>query len=355
MNGPVLIMAGGTGGHIFPGLAVADELRQRGIDVAWLGSVDRMEARLVPERGYPFHGLKVGGVRGKGLVTRLRAPFILAGAVMHAWRLLHSLRPRAVLSMGGFAAGPGGLAARLKGIPLVVHEQNSIPGLTNRVLAKLAARVLTGFPDVFERGEFVGNPVRADIAALAPPSERLAGRTPPRRLLVLGGSQGARALNQTVPRALARLPQALRPEVRHQMGDKLLEEGSRAYEESAVKADVVPFIKDMAEALGWADLVVCRAGALTIAEIAAAGVASLLVPYPHAVDDHQTRNAEVLVARGAAELIPEAMMTDTLLASRLEAALDNPGRLMTMAGHARQLARPQAAQRVADVLQEVAS
>ncbi len=347
---PVLIMAGGTGGHIFPGLAVAEVLSARGVAVVWLGAAGAMETRLVPQRGIALDTIAVVGLRGKGWGTRLKAPWMLLRALWQAWRVLRRVRPRSVLSMGGFAAGPGGLAAWLQRRPLLVHEQNSIPGVTNRLLARVARRVLTGFPDTLKANaahEWVGNPVRAAIAAIAPPAERLAGRDGPMRLLVLGGSLGARSLNLGLPRALAERAPEQRPQIRHQAGERGLAEALDAYADAGVEARVDAFIDDMAEAYAWADLCVCRAGALTIAELCAAGLGALFVPYPHAVDDHQTRNAGVMRAAGAAEIVTENRL-DGELQAQLDALLGDRGRLLAMAAAARQLARPEAAARIAD-------
>jgi UDP-N-acetylglucosamine--N-acetylmuramyl-(pentapeptide) pyrophosphoryl-undecaprenol N-acetylglucosamine transferase len=260
---PVLILAGGTGGHIFPGLAVAHVLRERGVPVRWLGASGGMETRLVPQHGIEIDTIEVRGVRGKGVATLLGAPFRLLGAVRAARRLIAATRPAAVVSFGGFAAGPGGLAARAAGIPLIVHEQNRAPGMTNRVLARMAVRVLTGFPDSFPgvREQVVGNPVRGAIVAIAPPDERFEGRSGPLRILVLGGSQGARALNAAVPAAIAMLREQAAFDVRHQCGERMREDAERAYADAGVAASVEPFIADMAAAYAWADLVICRAGA----------------------------------------------------------------------------------------------
>lgn len=351
---PVLVMAGGTGGHVFPGLAAAEALRARAVPVVWLGAEGGMEATLVPKHGVPFRAIRVGGLRGKGLRRLLATPWMLARAVWAALAVLRREQPRSVLSMGGYAAGPGGLAARLLRCPLVVHEQNRIPGLTNRVLARLARRVLTGFPDVFAgRGEWVGNPVRAAIAALPAPGERFAGRSGPLRLLVLGGSQGARALNRLMPQVIAGLPAERRPEVWHQCGARLADEARAAWAATGLTVRVEPFVEDMVAAYGWADLVLCRAGALTIAELTAAGLGALLVPFPHAVDDHQTANARWLVDAGAAELLPEATLDDAGLAARLAALADDRPRLLAMAQAARGLAHVDAAERVADACLEV--
>jgi UDP-N-acetylglucosamine--N-acetylmuramyl-(pentapeptide) pyrophosphoryl-undecaprenol N-acetylglucosamine transferase len=350
---PVMIMAGGTGGHIFPGLAVAKVLRERGIPVTWLGSEGGMETRLVPQHDIHIDTLAISGLRGKGKLALLTAPGRLLRAVRAAGFLIRDRQPRAVIAFGGFASGPGGLAARLHGMPLLVHEQNRAPGLTNRVLSRFARRVLTGFPGSFaQREEAVGNPVRAEIAAVAAPEQRLAGRQGPLHVLVLGGSQGARALNNAVPQALAALGSSVAVDVRHQSGEKLHAEALTAYQDAGVSARVEPFIADMAEAFAWADLVVCRSGASTLAELCAVGVGSVLVPFAAAVDDHQTRNAEYLVERGAAVLLKQ----DDTLATQLQGVLrdlsEHPARRMQMATAARALAKVDAAERIADIILE---
>ncbi|MBN8924305.1 MAG: undecaprenyldiphospho-muramoylpentapeptide beta-N-acetylglucosaminyltransferase [Rhodanobacter sp.] len=352
---PVLIMAGGTGGHIFPGLAVAETLRAQGVPVAWLGAVGGMETRVVPAHGIELHEIRVGGLRGKGWKTRLGAPLMLVRALLSAIAVLRRLKPRSVLSMGGYVAGPGGLAARLLHRPLLVHEQNRVAGFTNRKLAAHAQRVLAGFADALPNAEWVGNPVRGAIAALAPPAQRFAGRAGRARLLVLGGSLGARALNLALPQALALLPPERRPEVLHQCGNRGLDEAREAYAKAGVEAQVVPFIEDMAGTYAWADLAVCRAGALTLAELTAAGLGAVLVPFPHAVDDHQTRNGEALVSAGAAELIQERDLNVEQLAQRLDALLAGRARLLAMAEAARTLAKPDAAAVIARACVEVAA
>ena len=344
----VVVMAGGTGGHIFPGLAVAQALRERGADVRWLGADGGMETRLVPQHGIAIDTIAVKGVRGKGVATLLGAPLRVLAAVRAAAAVLGQRRPDAVVSFGGYAAGPGGIAAWLKRIPLLVHEQNRAAGMTNKTLAKMARQVLVGFPQTFAGETLVGNPVRAQIAQVAPPEQRDLGHAGPLRLLVLGGSQGARALNNAVPQAVAALGASV--EVLHQAGEKMLEDARKAYADAGVEARVEPFIADMAAAYAWADLVVCRAGALTLAELCAVGVGSVLVPFPQAVDDHQTRNAEYLVERGAAVLLTQA----DDLAARLQPVLAelaaDAGKRLSMARAARALAMPDAAQRVADAV-----
>lgn len=348
----ILVMAGGTGGHVFPALAVADLLRSRGWNVVWLGTKGGMETRLVPQRGFEMVLVRFSGVRGKGLVRMALLPAQLLVAFAQSVAILLRVRPDVVLGMGGFAAFPGGLMAALLAKPLVIHEQNSIAGLTNRVLARLADRVLTGFPDPFRLGNRirqtqVGNPVRAEIAALAAPEHRNAGRSGPLRLLVIGGSLGAAALNDTLPLALALLPETERPEVIHQSGAKQLERLQENYHKAGVKADTRAFIDDMAELYAWCDLAICRAGALTLAEIAAAGVASVLVPYPHAVDDHQTHNARFLSDNDAALLLPQTELNAVMLADLLRNMTRD--KLLSMAQAARRLAKPEA---TADVARE---
>jgi UDP-N-acetylglucosamine--N-acetylmuramyl-(pentapeptide) pyrophosphoryl-undecaprenol N-acetylglucosamine transferase len=349
---PVLIMAGGTGGHICPGLAVADELRTRGIATVWLGGKAGMETRLVPQHGIALETIDIAGVRGKGLRTVLGLPFKLTAAVLAARRILRRHRPRSVLALGGYAAAPGGIAARLARIPLVVHEQNRIAGKTNRLLARWARRVLSGFDGVFANAEWVGNPVRAAIAAIPAPQHRLAGRSGTLRLLVLGGSQGAQSLNAAVPELLRNTVASV--QVRHQCGEKNLAATRNAYAAAGVTAEVVAFERDMADAYAWADVVICRAGALTLAELAAAGVPSILVPFPHAVDDHQTHNAQAMVAAGGARLAAEGADFVARLGEAF-AQMSDRATLLTMAQAARSQARPEAARRIADVCLEVAA
>lgn len=351
---PVMIMAGGTGGHIFPGLAIAAELAERRVPVIWLGASGGLETRLVPQHGLPLETLAISGMRGKGLRALLATPLRLARATLAARRALVRYAPRSVLSMGGYAAAPGGLAARLARIPLVVHEQNRIAGVTNRLLGRFAQRVLSGFADALPRAEWVGNPVRAAIGALPAPAQRLQGREGPLRVLVLGGSQGALSLNVGVPDMLKRRNPWLQVQVRHQSGTKHLDATRAAYASAEIEADVAAFIDDMAAAYAWADLAICRAGALTLAELAAAGVPALLVPYPHAVDDHQTRNAEVMVDAGGARLIGEGEDFVKRLGAVFEAVADRVS-LRPMAEAARTLARPDATARIADICLEVAA
>jgi UDP-N-acetylglucosamine--N-acetylmuramyl-(pentapeptide) pyrophosphoryl-undecaprenol N-acetylglucosamine transferase len=312
-----LIMAGGTGGHIFPGLAVAEALREGGWRVHWLGAPDSMESQLVPPRGFAFEPVQFGGVRGKGLQTLALLPLKLLRAFWQSLQVLRRVRPDVVLGLGGYITFPGGLMASLVGKPLVLHEQNSVAGLANKVLAKLAERVFTAFPQVLPQAHWVGNPLRSAFLAQPTPAERFAGRSGPLRLLVVGGSLGAKALNDIVPQALALLPADQRPQVTHQSGAKQIEALRAAYAAAGVQAELTPFIEDTASALAQADLVIARAGASTVSEIAAVGAAALFVPFPHAVDDHQTRNAQFLLQAGAAWLVPQDELSPQMLAERL--------------------------------------
>jgi UDP-N-acetylglucosamine--N-acetylmuramyl-(pentapeptide) pyrophosphoryl-undecaprenol N-acetylglucosamine transferase len=334
---------------------VAECLRAQGVPVVWLGAVGGMETKVVPAHQIALNVVPVGGLRGKGLRTRVLAPLMLLRALCASLAVMYRTKPRSVLSMGGYVAGPGGVAAWLLRRPLLVHEQNRVAGFTNRKLANFARRVLTGFADTLPNAEWVGNPVRAAIASLPAPAQRMGERTGKPRLLVLGGSLGARALNLAIPKALAQLTLSERPDVLHQCGGRGLDEARAAYAQAGVEANVVTFIDDMAGSYGWADLAVCRAGALTLAELTAAGLGAVLVPFPHAVDDHQTRNAEALVAIGAAELIQERDLDAHQLAQRLAALLHDRARLTTMAEAARSLAKPDAAQAIASACMEVAA
>ncbi|MDR1934084.1 MAG: undecaprenyldiphospho-muramoylpentapeptide beta-N-acetylglucosaminyltransferase [Candidatus Accumulibacter sp.] len=351
MSKTLLLMAGGTGGHVFPGLAVADLLRERGWKVVWMGNPDSFEARAAPARGYEMAWLRFAALRGKGLLRKLLLPFNLLSGFWQALCEIRRVRPDVVLGMGGYVSFPGGMMAALLGRPLLIHEQNAIAGLANRVLARVADGILCGFPDALPKGRWVGNPVRAEIAALAPPAARMArGGAPRLRLLVLGGSLGAAAINETVPQALALIPEAERPAVVHQAGERHLAALEARYAAAGVRADCVAFIEDMAGAYAWADLALCRAGALTVAELAAAGVASVLVPFPHAVDDHQTANARFLSAAEAAFLLPQNEMTPETLARIKDFT---PAQLLRMAERARALAKPEAAEAVARACEEM--
>lgn len=360
----IMIMAGGTGGHVFPALAVADFLRNEGWKVVWLGTANGMESRLVPQHGYEMAWIKFSGLRGKGLLRMATMPLLLLFAFYQSARAILSHRPDVVLGMGGYPAFPGGMMAVLLAKPLVVHEQNSIAGLTNRVLACIADKVLVAFPQAFKGAkdkplpcgkaetEWCGNPVRADIAAVEEPSVRFAGRAGALRLLVVGGSLGASALNDNLPKALALLAPEQRPQVVHQSGAKHVEALQANYQSAGVSAEIKPFIENMAEQYAWADLVVCRSGALTVAELAAAGAASVLVPYPHAVDDHQTTNAQFLSDKGAAVLLPQTGLTAESLAKLLQTFTRD--QLLPMAQAARALAKPDATGQVAAICKELA-
>jgi UDP-N-acetylglucosamine--N-acetylmuramyl-(pentapeptide) pyrophosphoryl-undecaprenol N-acetylglucosamine transferase len=357
-GGPLaLIMAGGTGGHVFPALALARELRARSWQVVWLGTRRGLEARLVPAEQITIEWLSVSGLRGKGALVWLAAPLKLARALLQALAVIRRRRPALVVGLGGFVAGPGGLAAWLLHRPLLIHEQNAIAGFTNRCLAHLARRVLTAFPGSFAprvHAQVVGNPVRAEIAGLPPPALRFAQRQGPMRLLVVGGSQGAARLNAMVPFALARLAASQQFEVQHQSGERWMATAQRNYAEAGMTARLQPFIEDMAAAYAWADLVICRAGALTVSELAAAGVGAILVPFPAATDDHQTRNAAFLVDDGAAVMISERELSAERLAGELLRLCNGRGRLLAMAERARALAKPHAVQELADACVELA-
>lgn len=344
-SAPILIMAGGTGGHVFPALAVARALRERNEQVVWLGTTLGIESRLVPAEGIELELVHVKGLRRRGISAWLTAPLQIALAVFEALRILRRRRPKLVLGMGGYTAGPGGLASWLLRIPLIIHEQNAVAGLTNRLLAKFAREVLEAFPGSFSadvKTRLTGNPVRHDIAALPAPDLRLQGRSGPLRLLVLGGSQGAQALNAAVGPAVALLPEGQRPEIRHQTGENTYGVAEVAYRRAGVEAQLQTFIADMAEAYGWADLVIARSGALTVAELAAAGVGAILVPYPAAVDDHQTRNAAYLVDAGAATLIPQDELSAERLAGELQRRIADPALVLKQAQLARAQAMPAA-------------
>jgi UDP-N-acetylglucosamine--N-acetylmuramyl-(pentapeptide) pyrophosphoryl-undecaprenol N-acetylglucosamine transferase len=348
-------MAGGTGGHVFPALALARVLRASSYEVIWLGTRRGLEARVVPAEQIPIEWLSVGGLRGKGFGTLVAAPFRVALALGQALRVMWRHRPIVVVGLGGFVTGPGGVAAWLTRRPLLIHEQNAVAGFTNRLLARIAREVLEAFPGSFGRGvraRVIGNPVRQDISAIAAPQTRFAGRAGPIRVLVIGGSQGATRLNAVVPFALARLRQSGLTDipsidVRHQAGERWIEAGRQSYASAGVRADVRPFIEDMAEAYSWADLVICRSGALTVSELAAAGVGAILVPFPAAVDDHQTQNAQYLVGEGAAVLIADRELTAERLAAELQRLCAGRGKLLAMAERARLLAKPRAAEDLA--------
>ena len=348
---PILVMAGGTGGHVFPALAVAENLRQHGENVIWLGTRSGIEARVVPAADFAIEWLSVQGLRGKGLLTLALAPFRLLRACWQALRVLRRIRPKAVLGMGGFVSGPGGLMAWLLDIPLFLHEQNSIMGLTNRILSRLATRNYFAFPDAAHavpRSECIGNPVRASFDDIGDPVSRLQARQrSPLQLLVIGGSLGAAVLNRVVPAAIACLDRDQRPLVWHQCGDKHLQVCQQNYSDAGVDAEVASFIEDMPEAYAWADLVICRAGALTIAELAAAGVASLLIPFPYAVDNHQFHNARFLESNNAAQILDEAQLGAENLALKLKFFQQNRPMLVEMGANARASFQADATERLA--------
>ena len=356
-KGPILITAGGTGGHVYPGLAVARALESQGIPVIWMGTKKGLEARVIPEAGIEMVYLSVSGLRGKGIKSLLAAPFQLVKALFQSFRIMRKVKPSAVLGMGGFVAGPGGLVASWMGIPVIIHEQNAIPGLTNKLLSKVSNKVLEGFPGTFKglnNTVGIGNPVRLDIASIELPEKRLADRIGRINILIFGGSLGAQALNEVVPMALGELALDKRPIVRHQAGKNKDESTARIYEQMGVVAEVTPFIEDMAEAYEWADLVICRSGALTVAELAAAGMASIMVPYPYAVDDHQTANAQYLSQSGAAILVSQDDLTKELLSDLLEDLCANREKLIEMSSKAKALAKPQATNKVAAICADLA-
>ena len=346
----ILIMAGGTGGHIFPGLAVAEQMRAAGWEVVWMGARGGMEERLVPKHGYRAAWIRAKAARGKGLVQKLLLPANLLYSFWESARHIRSLRPNVVLGLGGYVAFPGGMMASLWNRPLALHEQNAIPGLANKVLAQVSDKVMSGFPQALKNAEWTGNPVRAEIAAIASPEARFQGRQGPLRILVVGGSLGAQALNESVPKALALMND--RPQVVHQAGEKHLDALRKHYAEAGVNGELVAFIDDMARRYAEADLVICRAGAVTIAELSAGGMASILVPFPHAVDDHQTANGKFLADHGAALLIKQRDLTPQKLAQMIQ-GLDR-SRLLEMARKARALGKPDAARVVAERCMSIA-
>lgn len=346
MNKRLLVMAGGTGGHVFPGIAVAKYLQQQGWEIHWMGTADRMEADLVPQHGFEISFIDIAGVRGNGIKRLCAAPFRILKSICQARQIIRQFKPDVVLGMGGFASGPGGVAAWLSGIPVVLHEQNAAAGLTNRLLAKIAKKVLMAFPGAFSDGEVVGNPVREDVLALYPQGTEAKDKL---AILIIGGSLGARVLNQTLPAAIARLPQD-KICVTHQVGKNNCAQVQQAYTDAQVSAElqVQDFITDMAVAYQKADIIVCRAGALTVSEVAVAGLPAIFVPLPHAVDDHQTKNAGALVDRGAALLIPQSELTDSELALQLQVLLDSDTKLTEMSAAAKAAAILDATDRVAD-------
>ncbi|WXL25003.1 undecaprenyldiphospho-muramoylpentapeptide beta-N-acetylglucosaminyltransferase [Ectopseudomonas mendocina] len=354
MRGNVLIMAGGTGGHVFPALACAREFQARGYTVHWLGTPRGIENELVPAANIPLHLIQVSGLRGKSKLSLLKAPFQLIKSLFQARKVVRELKPVCVLGMGGYVTGPGGLAARMGGVPLIIHEQNAVAGTANRALAPMAARICEAFPGTFSSSaklSSTGNPVREELF-LETPRDPLRNRKP--RLLIVGGSLGAEPLNKLLPQALAQVAAELRPEVMHQAGKQHDGVTAERYREAGVEAQVAPFIKDMARAYAWADLVVCRAGALTVSELAAAGLPAFLVPLPHAIDDHQTRNADYLASQGAAVLLPQHSTDASKLAAQLTEVLMHPEQLENMGQIARRLSKPDATRTVVDICLEVA-
>jgi UDP-N-acetylglucosamine--N-acetylmuramyl-(pentapeptide) pyrophosphoryl-undecaprenol N-acetylglucosamine transferase len=351
MSKTALVMAGGTGGHIFPGLAVAEALRERGWRVHWLGAPASMEAQLVPTHGFAFEAIAFGGVRGKGALTLALLPLRLLRAFWQALQVVRRVKPDVVVGLGGYITFPGGMMAVLAGKPLVLHEQNSVAGLANKVLAGVADRVFTAFPQAMAKGIWVGNPLRTAFTQQAAPAQRFAGRSGPLKVLVVGGSLGARALNDIVPKALALLPEAQRPVVTHQSGAKQIDELRANYAAAGVAAELTPFIDDTATAFAEADLIVCRAGASTVTEIAAVGAAALFVPFPAAVDDHQTTNARFLVDQGAGWLVQQSALTPEGLAKTL-AAMDR-AELLARAAKAKQLEKTTATREVVGACEEL--
>ncbi len=354
---PILITAGGTGGHVYPGLAVARALQEQNIPVVWMGTEKGLEAKVIPEAGFHMVYLSVSGLRGKGIFSLLKAPFELSKALFQSFMIMRKVKPVAVLGMGGFVAGPGGLVAALMGIPVVIHEQNAIPGLTNKLLSKVSRKVLEGFPGTFSGAKNtlgIGNPVRQDIASLPIPLTRLGDRWGRVHLLVFGGSLGAQALNEVVPMALSEVPLDKLPIVRHQAGKNKDAATRKLYAKLGVEAQITDFIDDMAEAYEWADLVICRSGALTVAELAAAGLASIMVPYPYAVDDHQTANAKYLSDADAAILMPQDDLTKETLSELLADLCNDRDKLIEMSYKARALAKPNATAEVAAICAEMA-
>ena len=313
-----LVMAGGTGGHIFPGLAVAQALREQGWKVHWLGAPGSMEERLVPPQGFPLEKIDFSGVRGKGLLTLALLPLRLLKAFAQAWAVVRRVRPDVVIGLGGYISFPGGMMATLAGKPLILHEQNSVAGMANKVLANVASRVFCAFPNALPGAQWVGNPLRQAFLQQPTPAERFAGRSGPLRILVVGGSLGAKALNDTVPQALALIPPEQRPQVRHQSGAKQMQALQASYAAAGVQAELTPFIDDTASAYAQADLVICRAGASTVTELAAVGAAAIYVPFPHAVDDHQTTNARFVVDAGGGWVVQQTALSPEKLAHMIQ-------------------------------------
>ncbi|HEV2614053.1 MAG TPA: undecaprenyldiphospho-muramoylpentapeptide beta-N-acetylglucosaminyltransferase [Gammaproteobacteria bacterium] len=337
----VLIMAGGTGGHIFPGIALANGFKEKNIEVVWLGNQNSMEAKLVPSHNITFYSIAIQPLRGKGLIQKLKFPVNLLHAVLEARKIIQEIKPDIIISMGGYVAGPGGIAAKLCGIPLMIHESNSIAGMTNKYLAKIATKIFTGFPNVLPKGIFTGNPVRAEIENIIKTSDDSQHKL---NVLIIGGSRGAKALNDIVPEAIKLLPENIKPNIFHQTG-----EGGMA-DYGNIPATVVPFIHNIAEQYSWADIIICRAGALTLAEITSVGIPAILIPYPHAVDDHQTKNADYLVKNHAADLLPQSELTPRRLADTLKDIMLVPGKRVAMAKNSRELRKERVVEKIVSLL-----
>lgn len=353
---PVLIMAGGTGGHIFPALAVANTIQKEGTPIVWLGTEKGLESKIIPQQGIDIEYIKIGGLRGKGALSLLLAPFKIVYALLQAIMIIRKVKPKSVLGMGGYVTGPGGLAAWILGIPLYIHEQNAIAGFTNKILARKAKRVFEAFPGSFcqqQKTTCSGNPVRKEFFEVKGIEERFAEKNGQVNILILGGSLGAKVLNEVVPETVAKMANEVRPNIRHQAGEKTIEVARQRYKELGVEAEVTPFIVDMAQAFEWADMIICRAGALTISEIAVVGVPAILVPFPHAVDDHQTQNARYLSAAGAAVLIPQERLNADCLYKELVKLMQDKKLRIKMAKKAKELARESAAEIVAEQCLEI--
>lgn len=347
---PVLIMAGGTGGHIFPALAVADTIQNEGAPVVWLGTEKGLESKVIPKEGIDIQYIRISGLRGKGLLHKLAAPFKIVDAIIQAYKIIRRIKPRAVLGMGGYVTGPGGIAAWISGTPLYIHEQNAIAGLTNKILSRIANRVFEAFPGSFKQMAKLtcsGNPIRKEFFGLQQVEERFAAREGKLNVLVLGGSLGAKVLNEVVPEAVSKIEGSVRPNVRHQAGERTINIAKEQYDQVGVVAEVTTFIDDMAQSFEWADIIICRAGALTVAEIAVVGVPAILVPFPHAVDDHQTQNARYLSTAGAAVLMPQERLNADCLYKEMMKLIQDKKLRIKMAKKAKELARENAAEIVA--------
>lgn len=349
----VLVMAGGTGGHVFPGLALAEEMKRRGFAVQWLGTSGGLEAQLVPAQNIELHIIPIKGIRGKRLLSKLLSPWNIVASLIAALKVVRQVKPDVVVGLGGYVAGPGGIAARLAGLPLVIHEQNAVAGTTNKLLAIFAKRVLLAFPCALGKGICIGNPVRKEIEDIEAPEIRMAGREDCVNVLVVGGSRGAKAINELVPVAFSQLSGNKEVNIRHQAGAHKEQAAIMLYQKVNVAAKVEAFIVDMAEALSWADFVICRAGALTVSELAAAGLGSVLIPFPYAIDDHQMENAKYLQMNGAALIQQQHQLTAEKLAAVLNKFLFDKSALLAMAKSARALAKPRAVEKFADYCEEL--